>query len=256
MVKKCCVYDCKTNYDSERKKYVSVDGKQQSVFRFPHPNTEAENRQRWIDVVSKVNANLKVGSETVICSLHWPPNYPQYKKKGHWRPSVPPSIFPESIPASIVPDPPPQPRETLRTSNHDRNTFPDELEEFDRQDIVSFQSLTDDLLQNKRTFHTPVVSYISDGNLHVQSTTLHNGVAAFLVIIEDSLKFSAFYHGVRFYVASLTANRITTVQRWSTLEEVLRFLTSSSVGEDKKIPVLDQQIDAMSASKVGEKIYS
>ena len=114
MGKKCCVYNCKTNYNSQKKSHVTQDGENVSVFRFPKKETEPENLQRWFEIVSKVNANLKVGPETVICEAHWPKDYPRYKKKGRWRPSVPPSLFP-NIPPSIVPRLPPKLRETTRS---------------------------------------------------------------------------------------------------------------------------------------------
>ena len=74
-----------------------------TVFRFPAKKTEPEKRKQWmIDVVSKVNANLMVSDNTVVCEVHWPKGYPTYRKKGHDRPAVPPSIFP-GVPPSIVP---------------------------------------------------------------------------------------------------------------------------------------------------------
>ena len=112
MVKKCCMVKCKTNYDSQR--CEKQDGGQKiPVFRFPSAVTEAEERKKWIEVCSKVRADLKfnVTNETVICELHWPKNYPTYRKKGRDRPAVPPSIF-SGVSTSILPNPPPPPRET------------------------------------------------------------------------------------------------------------------------------------------------
>ena len=79
-----------------------------TVYRFP---TDKDERQRWIDVVGKINANLKVTSETVVCELHWPHGYETVRKKGKNRPKYPPSIF-EGIPQSILPNPSPKARET------------------------------------------------------------------------------------------------------------------------------------------------
>ena len=73
MVKKCCVYECKTNYGSEIKNRKSKKRNIEnikdssnlfttvSVFRFPKDHVE---RERWI----KVNPtdNLVVHKDTVI----------------------------------------------------------------------------------------------------------------------------------------------------------------------------------------------
>ena len=100
MGRKCCVYHCKTNYESEKKGYVpeSENGQKIPVFRFPSEKDELDERKRWIDVVSKVNKNLKVSKDTVVCEVHWPKGYPTYRKKGHDRPVVPLRFSPEFLP--------------------------------------------------------------------------------------------------------------------------------------------------------------
>ena len=52
--------------------------------------------------------------------------------------------------------------------------------------------------------------------------------------------------GVKCQISVITKNRITLCNRWSTIEEALRFLDSFEI--DKKKDVLIQQIDAMSRS--------
>ena len=68
MGKTCCVYACNSNYNSERKTH----DKEIRVFRFPK---DSDERQRWIAVISKINANLRVTDNTVVCSLHWPEKF-------------------------------------------------------------------------------------------------------------------------------------------------------------------------------------
>ena len=128
MVKKCCMVNCTTNYD--RKKGDQKDGQKIPVFRFP---TDEEERKKWLEICSRVRADLKVSSETVICELHWPKDYQKIRKKGYDRPALPPSIFP-GIPSSIVPEPLPTPRETKRASNQLRNTIADEIDQFEKMD--------------------------------------------------------------------------------------------------------------------------
>ena len=73
MPKKCCVYACRTNYNSEKTKGCD----KLSVFRFP---TNTDEQQKWIQAVP--NANLKVTKSTVICELHWPDNFEKVKMQG------------------------------------------------------------------------------------------------------------------------------------------------------------------------------
>ena len=42
-----------------------------NVYRFPNSKLEKAERQRWIDVVGKINANLVVEDETVV----WPVDF-------------------------------------------------------------------------------------------------------------------------------------------------------------------------------------
>ena len=213
MGKKCCVYT--TNYDSEKK---TENGKKVPLFRFPNQNTEQENRQRWIEAVSKVNANLKVGPETVVCELHWPEGYPTYKKKGRVRPAVPPSVWP-NIPQSIVPEPPPKPRETKRTSNHKRNVYPDEIDDFERLDKFDFLQLKEQVTCiTPQTFAGPTTAFVNQEYVYIQSLAYSNGIPHFLLILSNELKFELFHHGVKIH-----KNRVTIIDRWSTLDETVRF---------------------------------
>ena len=40
-----------------------------TVYRF---HTDKDERQRWVGVVGKINANLKVTGDVAVCELHWP----------------------------------------------------------------------------------------------------------------------------------------------------------------------------------------
>ena len=113
------MYNCKTNYKSETRKRTIEEAHLSEgsstpeknlqvnipVFRFPSEKTDSVERERWVQVVGKINANLNVNNDTVICEIHWPAGYETVKKKGRVRPKNPPSIFP-GIPQSIIPAPP------------------------------------------------------------------------------------------------------------------------------------------------------
>ena len=91
MPKTCWVYECNTNTKTERKK--REPRKVINVFRFPGKADPFQHHQRWIDVIGKINEDLKVDDETVVCSLHWPDDFETNKVRGIWRPVDPTSDF-------------------------------------------------------------------------------------------------------------------------------------------------------------------
>ena len=116
--------------------------------------------------------------------------------------------------------------------------------------MTEFSILQDNVLSNKRHFCVPITSFVNDS---LQSLSYVNGTPSFLIIISESLKFDAFHLGVKCYVNSLSKNRINTVHRWSTLEEVIRFLNFKEL--NNKMVVMIEQMAAMSATHVCTKIY-
>ena len=253
MGKSCCVYGCNTwtkKEKRERHPNITIN-----VFRFPDEEDESNEYHRWVSVIGKINANFKVGRETVICSKHWPIAFEQYKSRyGKWRPVHPPSVF-DGIPSSIVPPPPPPSRPTSRTSCHQRNTLPDELELFTRLDEFNFHSLKDVLLKNERSFSVNVICFSIQDSLMVQSTHYENGVPLFLLKIYEDLRFETFQLGIKCYVNTLTRNRVIKMDKWSKFEEALNFLSSREADNNKMI-VLQEQFAAMAPQKIGHPIYS
>ena len=61
MPRKCCVYACKTNYDSKKCSATSSCEKI-PMFRLP---SDKEEKNKWIQAVP--NADLTISSNTVIC---------------------------------------------------------------------------------------------------------------------------------------------------------------------------------------------
>ena len=74
MVRKCCVGNCKSNYDTESE-YVSLH-------MFP---SDKDERQRCFDALP--NVVTKVTKNTVVCVKHWPLKYQTCMKKGNVRPA-------------------------------------------------------------------------------------------------------------------------------------------------------------------------
>ena len=91
MPRKYCVLKCKTGYDSQN------DEIKIPTFRLPSVKTDAEERLKWIEVLDAVNGSWKVSDDTVVCEKHWPEGYSVCRRKGHERPSEPPSVFASGI---------------------------------------------------------------------------------------------------------------------------------------------------------------
>ena len=47
--------------------------------------------------MNTVNGSWKVSEDTVVCERHWPEGYSVCRRKGHERPSEPPSVFASGI---------------------------------------------------------------------------------------------------------------------------------------------------------------
>ena len=75
----------------------------------------------------------------------------------------------------------------------------------------------------------------------------------FLVKIYYNLRFETYHFGIKCYIPSLSKNYITVIDSWSRLDECLRFLTVKEMDDKKKI--IEQQINVMSPSTVGIKLY-
>ena len=108
------------------------------------------------------------------------------------------------------------------------------------------------LTNDKRNFTVPFTTFVNGDILFLLSLSFFYGVPSFLLKISESLKFETFHIGVKCYV-TLSKNRITKLDKWSKLEEVLRFLHSKKL--DNKTMVLEQ-FSAMSTTPVGKKLYN
>ena len=79
MGRKCCVTNCRGNYDFKSK---------EKVFRLPVDENE---RKRWLSVIPRDNTpNTK---DKVVCERHWPNGYETVMHYGKQRPLKPPLLF-------------------------------------------------------------------------------------------------------------------------------------------------------------------
>ena len=174
MGKKCCVYGCKTNYNSEKGCGAQ---KKLSVFRIPK---EEMDKKAWITVIP--NDKLNVTKDTVVCELHWPTGFETITIRGKQRPKHPPSVWP-NVPASQIPNLPLPPRTTKRSSCFVMNIEEDQLEAFLKSDNITFSELKEKLLACDRDLPVPVIAFMDSDTLHLQSRKFMNGVPMFVIHI-------------------------------------------------------------------------
>ena len=82
--------------------------------------------------------------------------------------------------------------------------------------------MKESLLNNKKDFVCPVVAFLDENILTVQSSKFFDGIPLFMLRIYNDLHFETFYFGVEYYISSLSKNYINTVDNWSKLEEIIR----------------------------------
>ena len=109
--------------------------------------------------------------------------------------------------------------------------------------------MKESLLNNKKDFFCPVVAFSDENILTVQSSKFVNGIPLFMSRIYNNLPFESFHYGVGCYISSLSKNRINTVDSWSKLKEIIRYL--NSVAFDHKKNILIQQLLAMAPKMFG-----
>ena len=244
MPRKCCIYACCTNYDSQD------ENAKIPVYCLPKDD---EERAKWIKAIP--NANLTVNGDTVICALHWPQDFDKIKVRGgKLRPKDPPSMW-LNIPSSQVPTPSASRRTTLRASSSVRNVQKDELEQFLAKDKVSFSTLEERLVNNKwdQFYQYSIIAFLIANVIIIQSNHYESGISMHLIKIFENLGFETYHCGVKCHIPSLSSNRITTVQSMSVLDEILRFL--SSMPADNKKQIILQQVTAMGPKCIGKKLY-
>ena len=110
------------------------------------------------------------------------------------------------------------------------------------------------LLNNKKDFICPVVAYLDENILTVQSSKFVDVIPLFLLRIYNNLHFETFHYGVKCYISSPSKNHINTVDSCSKQEKIIWYL--NSITFDHKKNILSQQFLAMAPKMVGIKYSS
>ena len=252
MVYKCCVENCKSNLLTSIKSEGNV-----SVYRFPH---RQDDRERWLSVISTKTdirekfrqydealiAGTKVKFPNVfVCRKHWPTNMETFTWRSKPRPIDPPSMFPLS-PADQSKEN--RERPTKRALSSVRSVIADELGSFLKQDTLKF----DDIIAKKNCNET-VAFKIDDDTIGIQPRVF-SPIPKFFIHVKRNLSFETYHYGSLCTVTTLSKNSITKLKRWSTFDEILRFLQDKEVSHKKKI--LIEQHTAMDARNVGQVKYT
>ena len=213
MGKRCCIHKC-----------VKRKEDQISVYRFP-PADNPE-RERWIQAIPLSSLKGDITDESVVCSRHWPVGTPMISVFGKERPSCPPSIFggkENKLPPL---------RTTVKSCAEARRpppqSFADQQAVLKEKDSFTFQSLQTSLIEEKKTLPVPTTVFTVAGVLFIQSLEFICGIPNFLIKIFPSLKFETFHGGVKCFVSSLSANRMTK------LDQIMKQYGTSNL---RKIPV-------------------
>ena len=98
------------------------------------------------------------------------------------------------MPSSQIPTPLAVQRNIKNTSSTVRNQITDELNAFLELDKMNYRNLKENLLNNKKDFLCPVVAFLDDNILTVQSSKFIDGIPLFMLIIHHNLCFETFYY--------------------------------------------------------------
>ena len=241
MGRKCCVTGCRSGYESRDKI---------CMYRLPK---DSEERERWLKSIPC--DNIPQSKDIVVCEKHWPINFEKMLVYGKYRPAVPPTVF-NCIPKSLVPTTISKKRVTQRAISSKRNLAVDELDEFTKTDLVAKFDVEVLLRKiNSTLFHSQVTLFVSDSSIVIQSSNIKSGIPLFSLNWHSNFKFDCYHLGVRYFIPSLSQNKIVKMNRWSVLEEAINYL--SKVETSHKNEVLNDYRDAMSsASSFGSVVYS
>ena len=114
--------------------------------------------------------------------------------------------------------------------------------------------MKESLFNNKKDFVCPVVAFLEESILIVQSSKFVDGIPLFMLRIYNNLLFEIFNYGVKCYISNMSKNSINTVDTSSKPEEITRY--SNSMAFDHKKNILSQQLLSMAPKMVRIKYSS
>ena len=106
-------------------------------------------------------------------------------------------------------------RTTKKSSFDVRRVQSDEIDEFTTQDRIDFKVISHRVMDEKYSFSTRTTAFKTDTSIVIQSTNFVYGVPTFVLRVHPDIAFEAYHLGVIIFVPTLTKNRITKLQSWS-----------------------------------------
>lgn len=239
MPRKCCVFGCKSNYDSQEKNPITT-------YSFP---TDPGESERWRKSLPNY---VTITKYTAVCFYHWPANFDTISSYGHKRPKHPPSIF-QNIPHSCIPTQQPKKRDLAekKLSLSVRSAVPDEYEEFNNQDIIkSWEDLKKNIAQCDAVRNLNCFVQVDKDSIDLYY--LCNKRIEVTVIIDSS-----FCAKVKHFNTSVDVRRLLGFQchleRWSQIEPIVKQACSTDLSLSDEVKVMSKQIqDIMSEENTEE----
>lgn len=193
MPTRCIIDGCNANNDIEAK------------YRFPKDEAA---KLKWINAIPqryKITA-ARIKPFSVICGLHWPSSYEKISVKGRLRPKFPPF--------SACSEPNKDFRTTSKTTFGVRNILPDELADFEKRDVTTFEVIKCCFLQQP-AFRSGITSFCVESSLFIQSTYFRHGIPQFVIKVAEDLTFETYHWGVQCLVPFIQKMRNRKLNRWS-----------------------------------------
>ena len=128
---------------------------------------------------------------------------------------------------------------------------PDELPDFLALDRLTFDDLCTTMKEEKHRFNVATSSFIANSSLWIVSQNFCSGVPEFSLNVKEDLSFKGFCIGVQCTITTLSKGRTTKLNRWSKVDEAIRFLSYKELTQHEK--VIKEQLNCMKPPQVGKK---
>ena len=169
--------------------------------------------------------------------------------KGKERPASEPAVF-SNLPASVVPTPQAKVRDSEKLTALHRSRQDDEYQVYQEHDELRLEDVCGQVTE----LGDDITAFPTEGSVIVQSTNFVCGMPKFVIRIGKDASYQAYHAGVQCRIATLTKNRIVLLDKWSRLEEAIRYLRNREL--DRKEEVVLESVECMGAGSVGTKLYS
>ena len=238
MTKKCCIRECKGNYNKEN---------QRKVFRLPNSETE---RKLWLSSIPR--STLTLSKDAVICEDHWPKNTTMVSHRGKRRPIDPPGIFKVSASSEKFA----VSSKTKKLLPSVRNNLQDELPAFEEND--RFNSFND-LAKRIVTFAYPnceLAKVVLDSRVKIVAIECveGKGIPLFSLDVNEDFTYEAYHCGSRCWLKNLEALSIKKINRQSLIEEAIRFLKNLEINRKQK--TILNPISLLAPIAIGNRKYN